>query len=282
MTQPATPADVDRILRRNNVTVTGRGSVPMVFAHGFGCDQVMWRWVAPAFEADYKVIRFDHVGSGGADRSAYRRERYDKLEGYAADLLEILSVLDLPPAILVAHSVSGNIGALAVAREPWRFSRFVMIGPSPRFINDVGYTGGFERRDIDELLDLMEANHAQWSQQLAPLAMGNLDRPALAQELAVSLCRLDPFVARHFARATFCSDYRHVFPKISVPSLVMQCTADAIAPVCVGEYVHRSIPGSDYVLMKATGHLPHLSAPNETIETIKAWLLKRSGEGRSA
>lgn len=265
----------DRILHRNNVTVTGRGTVPIVFAHGFGCDQTMWRWVAPAFESDFRVIRFDHVGSGHSDRNAFRRERHDRLEGFADDLIEVLAALDLPPVILVGHSVSANIGTIAACQAPQRFARLVLVGPSPRFVNEPGYTGGFERRDIDELLDLMEANHAQWSQQLAPLAMGNMDRPELSRELATSLCTMDPYIARHFARATFLADYRHLLPQIRMPTLVMQCTADAIVPVCVGEYVYRSIPDCDYVLMKATGHLPHLSAPRETMETIRGWLRRR-------
>ncbi|MEY4761701.1 MAG: hypothetical protein RLZZ200_1557 [Pseudomonadota bacterium] len=234
----------------------------------------MWRSVSPAFERDYKVVLFDHVGSGRSDRNAFRRERHDRLEGYADDLLEVLAALDLPPAILVAHSVSANIGIIAACRQPERFSRLVLMGPSPCFLNDGDYVGGFERGDIDEFLELMETNQSEWSQQLAPLAMANSDRPELARELALSLGEMDPFVVRHFARATFRADYRELLPNVTIPTLVLQCTDDAIAPIAVGQYVHRTIPGSDYVLMKATGHLPHLSAPTETIDRIQDWLPK--------
>jgi sigma-B regulation protein RsbQ len=267
----------EMIRRRNCVRVTGEGTQPIVFAHGFGCDQAMWRWVAPAFEAQYKVICFDHVGCGRSDRTAYRRQRYESLEGYADDLYELCVALDLRRVILVGHSVSAMIAALAVRRDPARFERLVMVGPSPRYINDEGYTGGFDRRDVDELLDLMESNHVEWSQQLAPFAMGNPDRPELAREFANNLCNMDPFIARQFARVTFLSDYRALLPEIRLPTLIMQCTADAIAPIAVGEYMHAWIPDSRYVLMKATGHLPHLSAPQETVEVIMTWLRQPVG-----
>jgi sigma-B regulation protein RsbQ len=268
-------------LRRHNVKVMGRGTRPMVFAHGFGCDQNMWRSVTPTFEADYKVVLFDYVGHGGSDFSAYDRGKYDSLRGYTEDLLEICRDLGLRDVIFVGHSVSATIGIAAAIAEPERFSSLILVGPSPCYINEGEYVGGFTRESIDELLDFLDSNHLGWSSAMAPAIMGNADRPELGLELANSFCRTDPQVAKQFARVTFLSDNREDLRKVAVPSLILQCSDDIIAPVCVGEYVHRSLKGSTLEVLKATGHCPHLSAPAETIAAMKKFLAGQiAGHGR--
>jgi sigma-B regulation protein RsbQ len=216
----------------------------MVFAHGFGCDQNMWRLVAPAFEDDFRVVLYDHVGAGGSDLKAYDRIKYGELSGYADDLIEILRELALPPAVFVGHSVSSMIGVLAANRAPELFERLVLVGPSPRYINDEGYVGGFDTAQIGELLDFLGDNHLGWSATMAPAIMGNADRPELGEELAGSFCRTDPAIARQFAEVTFLSDNRADLPLVKVPTLVLQCSDDIIAPLEVGDYVHRQLPDS--------------------------------------
>jgi sigma-B regulation protein RsbQ len=261
------------VLERNKVTVTGPPDAPaIVFAHGFGCDQHMWRAVAPAFEADHRVVVFDHVGAGQSDLSAYDPEKYGSLAGYAGDVVEILEALDAGPVVFVGHSVSAMIGVLAAARAPERFAKLVLVGPSPRYIDDHGYRGGFARADIDELLASLQSNFLGWSAAMAPVIMGTPDRPELAEELTNSFCRTDPEIAGQFARVTFLSDNRADLPRVAIPALILQSRVDAIAPPVVGEYVHRQIPGSTYVVLDATGHCPNLSAPEETTAAIRAFL----------
>jgi len=261
------------VLRRNNVNVSGDPEGrPAIFAHGFGCDQHMWRFVAPAFEADHRVILFDHVGAGASDLASYDPGRYGSLEGYAEDVLEICRELDLSDAIFVGHSVSAMIGVLAATREPGRISTLVLVGPSPRYIDADGYTGGFSQADIEELLDSMDSNFLGWSSTMAPVIMGNADRPELGAELTSSFCRTDPEIAAHFARVTFTSDNRADLAAVRVPTLVLQCSDDVIAPRAVGEYVHSQIRGSTLVQLAATGHCPNLSAPEETIDVIRAFV----------
>jgi sigma-B regulation protein RsbQ len=260
-------------VERNNVVVTGdQQGVPMVFAHGYGCDQNMWRFVAPAFEPDHRVVLFDHVGAGGTDPRAYDAERYASLDGYVEDVVAILEELDLRDTIFVGHSVSAMIGVLAARRAPGRIGRLVLVGPSPRYIDDEGYRGGFSEEDIDELLGSLASNFLGWSSAMAPVIMGNPDRPELGEELTNSFCRMDPAVAEQFARVTFRSDNRADLPSVSVPTLVLQCAEDAIAPREVGAYVHRTIPDAELVVLDATGHCPNLSAPRETIEAIRAFV----------
>lgn len=259
------------VIRRNNVHLSGRGQTPMVFAHGFGCDQRMWRFVAPQFEAEFKVVLFDHVGSGRSDRDAYDSEKYASLSGYAADLIEVCDVLGLKDAVLVAHSVSAMIGVLASVTSPDMFGRLVLIGPSARYIDDVGYVGGFSKERIHELLEFLRDHYIDWSAAMAPAIMGNPDRPHLAQELNDSFCRVDPAVAQQFARVTFTSDCRADLPLVNCPSLILQCSEDAIAPLDAGTYVHGAIPGSVFAVLKATGHCPHLSAPDEVVAAIRAF-----------
>jgi sigma-B regulation protein RsbQ len=264
-----------RATTRHNVQQHGPADgPPMVFAHGFGCDQHMWRDVWPAFAGEYRVVLFDHVGHGGADRSAFDAERHGTLNGYAADVLDICRELDLRDVVFVGHSVSAMIGALAAAEEPERFARLVMVGPSPRYVDDAeqGYVGGFTRADIDGLLDSLESNYLGWSSTMAPVIMGNEDRPELGEELTTSFCATDPAIARHFARVTFLSDNRADLARVPTRSLVLQCSSDVIAPTAVGEYVHAQLPDSELVLLQATGHCPNLSAPQETTAAIRAFL----------
>jgi len=261
------------VVARHNVTITGRETgPPMLFAHGFGCDQNMWRHVAPAFADAYRIVLFDHVGAGGSDLAAYDPERYGSLQGYAEDVLEICRELDLWDVIFVGHSVSAMVGVVAAIEEPDRFGKLVLVGPSPRYIDDEGYVGGFSREDIDDLLASLESNYLGWSSAIAPVIMGNPDRPELARELTNSFCRANPEIQRRFARVTFLSDNRADLARVRTPSLVLQCSDDAIAPTTVGEYVHEQLPDSRYVVLDATGHCPNLSAPAATIAAIKAFL----------
>jgi sigma-B regulation protein RsbQ len=264
---------VGNVLERNAVRVSGvPGGRPIVFAHGFGCDQGMWRFVAPDFEVDHRVVLFDQVGSGSSDLSAYDEQKYGSLRGYAADLVEICRELDLTDIVFVGHSVSAMIGVLAFKQAPELFGALVMVGPSPRYVNDGDYTGGFSRTDIAGLLDSLESNHLGWSAQMAPVIMGNPDRPELGEELTSSFCRTDAGIASRFARVTFLSDNRADLAAVSVPTLVLQCSDDVIAPEVVGRYVHESIPGSVFTKLAATGHCPNLSAPEETTAAIRAFL----------
>ena len=260
------------ILARNNVKVFGKGTQPILFAHGFGCDQTMWRYLTPAFENDYKIVLFDYVGSGKSDLSAYDVGRYSSLDGYAQDILEICHALDLRDVIFVGHSVSSMIGVLAANQEPDRFERLIMVGPSPRYINDNDYVGGFERADIEGLLELMDKNYIGWANFLAPVIMKNDGRPELTEELTESFCSTDPRITRRFAETTFFADNRADLPRVKVPSLILQCSQDAIAPEQVGTYLRGALSQSTLRLMKATGHCPHLSHPEETIEAIKSYL----------
>jgi sigma-B regulation protein RsbQ len=268
----ATPAARETIRARNNVRISGSGTQPMLFAHGFGCDQGMWRYVAPAFERDYRVVLFDYVGCGKSDWSAFEPRRYSTLEGYARDILDIVEAFDLRDVVLVGHSVSSIVGLLASLEAPDRFSRLIMVGPSPCYTNVGDYVGGFERKDLEGLLDLMEKNYFGWAEFLAPVVMKNGERPELVQELQESFCATDPRMARVFAQATFLSDYRDRLPQAKVPSLIMQCSEDAIAPDAVGEYMRGSMPSSTLKVMKATGHCPHMSHPDETIALMKEYL----------
>ena len=261
------------VLSRNHVKLSGpEGGQAMIFAHGFGCDQNMWRFVAPAFEDEYRVVLFDHVGAGRSDASAYSRGKYGSLQGYATDVLEICRELGLSRAVFVGHSVSAMVGVLAALQEPDRFETLVLVGPSPCYVDDGDYVGGFSREDIEGLLESLDSNYLGWSSAMAPVIMGNPDRPELGSELTNSFCRTNPEIARHFARVTFLSDNRADLPKLKTRSLILQCRDDAIASPVVGEYVHRQIPGSELVRMQATGHCPNLSAPDETIAAIKAFL----------
>ncbi|MFE3993856.1 alpha/beta fold hydrolase [Streptomyces goshikiensis] len=261
------------IERRNNVTVTGNPhGRTVVLAHGFGCDQNMWRLTVPALVEDYRVVLFDYVGSGRSDLSAFSEARYASLRGYAQDVVDVCEALDLRGAVFVGHSVSAMIGVLAAGMAPERIGALVMVAPSPRYIDDEGYRGGFTAEDIDELLDSLESNYLGWSAAMAPVIMGNAELPELGEELTNSFCATDPAMARVFARTTFLSDSREELKEVSVPTLVLDCTQDAIAPREVGAFVHQAIPGSTLLTLDATGHCPHLSAPEATNEAITDFL----------
>ena len=266
------------ILDLHNVRVTGAGDRTILFAHGFGCDQNMWRFVTPAFEDRFQVVTFDYIGMGGTDPGAYDAEKYARLDGFADDVLAIAEALDLEGAVLVGHSVSSMIGALAVARAPERFSKLVMVAPSPRYIDEtdeagrITYRGGFGQAQIEELLDFLDTNHMGWSEAMAPTIMGNPDRPELSGELTNSFCRTDPEIAKRFARATFLSDNRADLPRVGVPTLVLQCQDDLIAPDEVGVYTAEHVPDARLVRLEATGHCPNLSAPEETARAIAAFV----------
>jgi sigma-B regulation protein RsbQ len=260
------------IQTRNNVKVRGHGRDAMLFAHGFGCDQNMWRFVAPAFEDRYTTVLFDHVGAGKSDLSAYSYEKYETLDGYAQDVIEIIQDFGLKNVIFIGHSVSATIGILAANNAPELFKALVLVGPSPSYTNEGDYIGGFTRAQLDELLESLEENHLGWSAAMAPAIMGNADRPELAAELTNSFCRTDPEIAKHFARATFLSDHRENLAETKIPSLILQCSNDVIAPEVVGAYMHQHLQNSRLVVMKATGHCPNLSAPEETIAAIESFL----------
>jgi sigma-B regulation protein RsbQ len=257
---------------RNNVHLAGTGERAMMFAHGFGCDQNMWRYVAPTFEDSFRTILFDHVGAGGSDLSAYNPSKYGDLSGYADDVVEIGRELGLCNATFVGHSVSAMIGILASRKAPDLFENLVLVGPSPRYINDGDYIGGFTTEQIVELLDFLSDNYMGWSAAMAPMIMGNPERPELGEELTNSFCRTDPEIAKAFARVTFMSDNRADLAGVKARTLILQCSEDIIAPFEVGAYVHRHIAGSKLVVMNATGHCPNLSAPAETIAAIRAFV----------
>jgi len=271
--RPANNDGAVTVAERNRVRVSGVPTGrPVLFAHGYGCDQEMWRFLVPEFEVDHKVVLFDYVGSGTSDLSAYDPEKYGSLQGYAADVVDICRELELSDVVFVGHSVSAMVGVLALQQAPEVFGALVMVGPNPRYVDDDGYVGGFGRDDIAALLEALDANHLGWSAQMAPMIMGNPDRPELAEELTNSFCRTDPDIARQFARVTFLSDNRADLAGVAVPTLVLQCSQDVIAPDVVGRYVHEHIPGSTFTQLTATGHCPHLSAPEETIAAIRAFL----------
>lgn len=266
------------ILRRHAVQITGRGPRTLLFANGFGCDQNVWRHVAPAFEADHRVVRFDYAGSGGADPAAYDAERHARLEGYAQDVLDVAGALGLREATFVGHSVGAVIGVLAALSAPGVFDELVLVGPSPRYIDDPpDYVGGFSREDIDGLLELMDRNYIGWAQALAPTIMKNPERPELGEELERSFCSTDPQVARRFAIATFLADNRADIARLDLPTLILQCAEDAIAPAAVGDWMARHLRQGSLRQLRATGHCPHMSHPAETIAVVRTWFDSRRG-----
>ena len=260
------------VSKRNNVTVFGRGDALLMFGHGYGCDQSMWHAVTPAFEDNYRIVLFDYVGAGGSDASAFDAARYATLRGYAQDVLEICAELGLAKVTFVGHSVSAMIGALAAIKEPERFANLVMIAPSACYLNDNEYAGGFEPRDVDGLLTMMDHNFEGWSTKMAPVIAGNPDKPEVAAEFAASLGRSEPTIAKHFARVTFLTDNRGELPKLSTRTLILQSEDDVMACVDAGKYVHRAVADSSFVLLDATGHLPHLSAPDLVVRAMEEFL----------
>ncbi|PIY11251.1 MAG: hypothetical protein COZ18_04350 [Flexibacter sp. CG_4_10_14_3_um_filter_32_15] len=261
------------VLKRNNVVVKGNGNQPIIFVHGYGCDQNMWRFVAPQFEESHKVVLLDHVGSGKSDWSAYNMKKYSTLNQYASDLLEVIETLKLENSILVVHSVSAMVGALAVTEAPHLFKNMIMVCPSPCYLNDGDYQGGFEKDDIDDMIETLNSNYLGWASGITSVIMGNTDKPELTEELTNSFCQHDPAIAKNFAKATFTSDHRKELPKISIPTLILQVSQDLIAPMSIGEYVQTHIKNSKLEIIDGTGHCPHLSHPEETVAYLKNYLL---------
>ena len=263
----------DRIIARNNVRIWGQGDRTLVFVHGFGCDQSMWRFVTPSFEQSYRIVLLDLTGSGQSDLSAFDLKRHSQLEGYAEDLIEILTALELQDSIFIGHSVSGMIGAIASLSHPELFSHLLLVAPSPCYINHPpDYIGGFEQEDIEEMLELMDHNYMGWARFLAPVVASGQENPDLAQELETSFCSTDPITAKTFAKATFFSDHRAILPQVSRPCLIMQCREDAVAPLEVGQYLQAHLPQAQLVHLEAVGHCPHVSHPEETIAVIQDYL----------
>jgi sigma-B regulation protein RsbQ len=260
------------VYARHNINIVGEEHGPTILlAHGFGCDQNLWRLVVNRLKSDFRLVLFDLVGAGSSDPGAWNATKYSSLAGHAADVLDVVDELDLREVLFVGHSVSAMIGALAAIADPSRFSKLVLLTPSPCYIDDDDYRGGFSKTDIDELLESLEQNYLGWSRAMAPVIMGTPDRPDLQNELVESFCRTDPEHARVFARATFLSDNRADLPRIPVPTLVIECAHDAIAPLEVGAYVHAHIPDSQLITLDATGHCPHISAPDVTAAAISAF-----------
>jgi sigma-B regulation protein RsbQ len=262
------------VRERHNVNVLGRGDVDMIFAHGYGCDQNMWRLLTPAFEERYRIILFDLCGSGGSDLSLYDRNKYSTLSGHATDVLDVLNALESRRAVFVGHSVSAMIGMLAGIEQPHRFSDHVMIGPSPCYMNDGAYVGGFSRNDIEQLLDTLDSNYLGWASTMAPTIMGAPGRPDLREELTNSFCRTDPEIAKHFARVTFLSDNRADVPKLVTRTLVLQCSDDIIAPLSVGDYLAGTLPNAELAIIENLGHCPHLSSPDAIVNAMREFLAK--------
>ncbi len=260
------------ILKRNNVQISGNGTQVIMFAHGFGCDQGMWRYITPAFEKEYQIVLFDYVGCGKSDIGSYTEARYGSLEGYALDIIEICRELKLKDVIFVGHSVSSMVGMLASIREPHLFKSLILVCPSPCYINKPGYYGGFEEKDLEDLMEVMDNNYVGWASFLAPVVMKNPGSPELTEELENSFCSMDKEITANFARVTFFSDNRSDLQKVLVPSLILQCAEDDIASKEVGQYVHRELKGSEIRYMKATGHCPHMSHPDETIKCIQEYV----------
>lgn len=263
---------MDAVVRLNAHVTGPDGARPIVFAHGFGCDQSMWRKVAPDLAADHQVVLYDLLGSGGSDLDAYDPERYSRLEAHAEDLVALCRELDLHDVVFVGHSVSAMVGVLAQVAAPDLISTLVLVGPSARYLDDEGYVGGFAGSDIDDLLETMDSNHLGWQDPLAGMVTGDPDRPELKGELEASFCRTRPDIARHFAGVTFLGDNRDDLVEVSAPTLVIQTRNDAIAPVSAGELVHQRIADSTLVMIEGRGHCPHLSAPAETLKAIREFL----------
>jgi sigma-B regulation protein RsbQ len=259
-----------------SVHVSGNGPATMFFAHGFGCDQNMWRLLAPVYASRYRTVLFDLVGSGGSDLSAYDEVKYRSLQGYADDVLEIVQEFTVGSAIFVGHSVSSMIGMLANLKAPELFAAQIMVGPSPCYINDGDYVGGFTRQDIESLLETLESNYLGWSSNMAPVIMGAPEQPQLSVELTNSFCRTDPQIAKQFARVTFLSDVRAQLPQLKAPTLILQCDDDMIAPMAVGEYMQRTLTRGTLAVIDNVGHCPHLSAPSASVQAIDAFLRKEA------
>lgn len=260
------------ILKRNNVTVKGSGEKTIFFAHGFGCDQNSWKYIEANFAADHKIVLFDYVGAGRSDLKEYDAKKYDSLQGYSSDVIEICNELDLKKVIFIGHSVSCMIGLLAAIEKPALFEKLVFIGPSPCYINDREYIGGFDKETIDSLMEVMEEDYISWSKSLAPAIMNEGNGESLGKELTDSFCSIDPQIAKQFARVTFLGDNRKDLSRLNIPSLTIQCSGDTIAPPAVGKYMNKHTPKNTITVIDGAGHCLHMSQPEKTITAIRAFL----------
>ncbi|MBF7141318.1 MULTISPECIES: alpha/beta fold hydrolase [Pseudomonas] len=262
--------------RRHNVLVEGEGPVTFVFSHGFGCDQSMWRQLAPSFTGRCRVVTYDLMGAGGSDLCAYDPARYSTLGGYAADLNALIAQYGRGPVVTVGHSVSAMIGVLADRAAPGQIAGHVMVGPSPCYLNEGDYQGGFDMADIEALFETLDSNYLGWSRSMAPVIMGAPGQPALSEELTDAFCRTDPDIAKQFARVTFLSDNRADVQGLATPTLILQSAEDIIAPPPVGDYLHRVMPNSTLCLIDNVGHCPHLSAAPACAQAMDTFLRARS------
>ena len=260
------------VLKRNNVKVFGKGDQALLFSHGFGCDQNMWRFITANFVTDYQIIVFDHVGAGHSDLLAYDRVKYDSLSGYANDLLDICQELNLTHATLIGHSVGAMIGILSAIRQPEHFHKLILIGPSPCYLQQEQYYSSFTYKDVEEMLNYMETDYVNWSVTFAEFIMGSTPYPSLIEEMANSFCNTNPEIAKHFARVSFLSDHRSDLTHVKTKTYILQCSDDMIAPEEVGQFMNQKIEGSTLIHLQATGHCPNLSAPLETNAIIEACL----------
>lgn len=260
------------VLARNAVTVLGPASAQvLVFAHGYGTDQSTWRRIAERFATDHRVVLFDYVGSGRSDLSAYDERRYDSLQGYADDLIEVIDGVGATRVTLVAHSISGMIGALASIRRPELFAQLIMVCPSPRYIDDGDYRGGYSAEDVRGLLAAIEANQPSWAAALAPAVTARDDRPEVVDSVRRLFAATPAKVATHFARVVFFSDVRHRLAEIPVPCTIIQSQGDIICPPHIGAYLHERIPASELVQLETSGHFVHLTEP----ELVSALIAQR-------
>lgn len=264
---------MQNILKRNNVNIVGEGQKTIVFGHGFACDQTIWNSILPYFKKDYRIVLYDYVGSGKSDITAFDKNRYNTLHGYSKDLLEILEALNLDKIIFVGHSVSAMIGLLASIKKPELFEAMILIGSSARYLNDEpNYHGGFDERDVQELIEMMEMNFTGWATAAAAIFMNNPDRHSLTENLIKTYTDENPVIMKNFAEATFLSDHRQDLPLVTVPSFIMQCSEDSVVPLQAAQYLQEHLPNNRFVLMNSTGHYPHLSNPEETIMLIKNYI----------
>lgn len=266
-------------LIRHNTSISGTGTTTLLFAHGYGCDKTVWRDIVPAFEGDYRVVTFDHAGSGKCDRLAYNSFRHSSLAGYADDVIALCEELQSERLIMVGHSVSAMIGALAAIKRPDLFDLMVMIGPSASYVNEGDYVGGFDLPDLKEFLEMIETNFQGWGAALAMLAMGNADRPALAEGLRDRICSLDPAIAGVFARVTFLSDLRADVPRLQTPTVILECQDDPVSPKSAIAFVRDSLPGSRHIELQATGHCTHMSHPAEVTAVLQRVLDEHIARG---
>ena len=262
----------DAVIRRNNVRVLGQADGPaLVLVQGFGCDQVIWDRMLPWFTGSYKVVLLDHAGTGGADPAAYDPVKYAELDGYMRDLQEVLEVLDLQDATVVGHSIAGSMALAAAAEDP-RIGRLVLLCTSARYLNDGGYLGGFDPKDVDKVLTAVELNYPLWAAAAASAVTSAPGSSAISSELTTRLCRLQPEYVHDFLAMAFAMDIRPVLPRISTPALLLQTPGDPLTPAAASEYLRDHLSTSTFQALDSYGSMPHITAPQATAEAILTYL----------